>query len=183
MSAEVTAEHVKKLCDVAAMTVEIARRAGADDVEVLVSDGSELTAKVRMGAPELVQEAQSHALGLRLQRGGRRAVTFTSDLRREALEALCAETVALAKVSSEGRLREVAAIAVIGGLMDTHGAATGHAPVSPCGRCRQVINEAAQLAGIDLPVICGAAEGDAVASYRLSELLPAAFGPADLGIA
>jgi len=29
-------------------------------------------------------------------RGGRRAVTFTSDLRREALEALCAETVTLA---------------------------------------------------------------------------------------
>lgn len=99
MSAEVTAEHVKKLCDVAALTVEIARRAGADDVEVLVSDGSELTAKVRMGAPELVQEAQSHALGLRLQRGGRRAVTFTSDLRREALEALCAETVALAELA------------------------------------------------------------------------------------
>lgn len=99
MSAEVTAEHVKKLCDVAAMTVEIARKAGADDVEVLVSDGSELTAKVRMGSPELVQEAQSHALGLRLQRGGRRAVTFTSDLRREALEALCAETVALAELA------------------------------------------------------------------------------------
>ncbi len=99
MSAEVTEQHVRELCDVAAMTVEIARRAGADDVEVMVSDGSELTAKVRMGAPELVQEAQSHALGIRLQRGGRRAVTFTSDLRREALEALCAETVALAELS------------------------------------------------------------------------------------
>jgi PmbA protein len=99
MSAEVTAEHVRHLCDVAAMTVEIARRAGADDVEVLVSDGSELTAKVRMGSPELVQEAQSHALGLRLRRGDPRAVTFTSDLRREALEALCAETVALAELA------------------------------------------------------------------------------------
>lgn len=96
---------------------------------------------------------------------------------------LCAETVALATASSAGRLRDVAAIAVIGGAMDAHGRPTGTAPVSPCGRCRQVINEAAQLSGTDLQVICGAAEGDAVARYTLSELLPAAFGPADLGIA
>jgi PmbA protein len=99
MSAEVTEKNVRELCDLAALTVELAKRAGADDVEVLVGDGSELTAKVRMGAPELVQEAQSRALGLRIQRGSRRAVTFTSDLRREALEALCAETVALAELA------------------------------------------------------------------------------------
>lgn len=95
---------------------------------------------------------------------------------------LCAETVALATISAAGRLREVAEIAVIGGAMDAAGRPTGTAPVSPCGRCRQVINEAAQMAGVDVPVHCGAAEGDAVASYRLSELLPAAFGPRDLGL-
>ena len=95
---------------------------------------------------------------------------------------LCAETVALASVSAQGRLRDVVAIAVIGGAMDTAGAATGDTPVSPCGRCRQVINEAAQMSGRDLPVVCGAADGDAVARYRLSELLPAAFGPKDLGL-
>jgi PmbA protein len=99
MSADVTEAMVRELTELAAETVEIARRAGADDVEVLVRDGSELTAKVRLGAPELVQEATSRALGLRLQRGGRRAVTFTSDLRRDALEALCAETVALAELA------------------------------------------------------------------------------------
>ncbi len=95
---------------------------------------------------------------------------------------LCAETVALATVSAQGRLRDVAEIAVIGGPIGADGVPTGTAPVSPCGRCRQVINEAAQLGKRDLPVHCGAAEGDAVASYRLSELLPHAFGPGDLGI-
>jgi cytidine deaminase len=92
---------------------------------------------------------------------------------------LCAETVALATVSAQGRLREVTAIGVIGGRI-------GHAdtaPVSPCGRCRQIINEAAQLSGIDLPVYCGGASGDTIAAHRLSELLPHAFGPADLGLA
>jgi cytidine deaminase len=95
---------------------------------------------------------------------------------------LCAETVAIATASAAGRLREVAAVAVIGGAMDAAGRPTGTAPVSPCGRCRQVLNEAAQLGGRDLPVHCGAAEGDAIRSYRLSELLPNAFGPADLAV-
>jgi cytidine deaminase len=95
---------------------------------------------------------------------------------------LCAETVAIATASASGRLRDVVAIGVIGGAMDAAGAATGLTPVSPCGRCRQVLNEAAQMAGVDLPVHCGAAEGDVVRTYRLSDLLPDAFGPADLGI-
>ena len=95
---------------------------------------------------------------------------------------LCAETVAIATASAAGRLRDIVAIGVIGGAMDVDGRATGMSPVSPCGRCRQVINEAAQMGGRDLPVHCGAAEGDAVRTYSVSELLPDAFGPADLGI-
>lgn len=95
---------------------------------------------------------------------------------------LCAETVAIATASAAGRLRDIVAIGVIGGAMDAEGRATGTSPVSPCGRCRQVINEAAQMGGRDLPVHCGAAEGDAVRTYTVSELLPDAFGPADLGV-
>lgn len=96
---------------------------------------------------------------------------------------LCAETVALATVSAQGKLREVARLAVIGGAMDAGGKPLGEAPVSPCGRCRQVINEAAQMSGVDLEVVCGAAEGGALRRFHISELLPAAFGPADLGFA
>ena len=95
---------------------------------------------------------------------------------------LCAETVAIATANAAGRLRDIVAIGVIGGAMDASGRATGTSPVSPCGRCRQVINEAAQMGGRDLPVHCGAAEGDAIRTYAVSELLPDAFGPADLGI-
>ena len=95
---------------------------------------------------------------------------------------LCAETVALATASAQGRLREVVAIGVIGGMIGADGTVTGTKPVGPCGRCRQVLNEAAQMGGRDLIVWCGAGEGDAVEEYRLSELLPKAFGPADLGI-
>ncbi|QNQ10690.1 cytidine deaminase [Sphingomonas alpina] len=93
---------------------------------------------------------------------------------------LCAETVALATVSSAGRLADVLAIGVIGGAMDAEGIARGLTPVGPCGRCRQVINEAAQVGDRDIVVWCGAAEGDAVDRHMLSDLLPHAFGPRDL---
>ena len=92
---------------------------------------------------------------------------------------LCAETVALATANARGRLRDVVAIGVIGGRMGQQDSA----PVHPCGRCRQIINEAAQLSGRDLPVFCAGAVGDEIAEYRLSDLLPQAFGPADLGLA
>ena len=97
--AQVTEATVKELRDIAQLAVELAKKAGAEHAEVLVRDGTELTTKVRLGEPELVQEAGSRALGLRVLRGGRRAVTYTSDLRREALEALCAETVTLADLA------------------------------------------------------------------------------------
>jgi len=94
---------------------------------------------------------------------------------------LCAETVALATANAQGRLRDVVAVGVIGGLMQD-GVAKGAAPVGPCGRCRQVLNEAAQMGGRDITVYCAGAEGDAYETYKLSDLLPHAFGPADLGL-
>ena len=65
-----------------------ARRHGADDAEVLVRDGSELTAKVRLGEPELVQEAASRALGLRVFRDGRARAHVHVAICGAALEAL-----------------------------------------------------------------------------------------------
>ena len=83
---------------------------------------------------------------------------------------LCAETVAVAKAFGEGRR---------GGLVEVAVTASGPDVVTPCGRCRQVLHELASLGGTD-PLIhcCGPGE---VREMRLSELLPAAFGPASLG--
>lgn len=95
---------------------------------------------------------------------------------------LCAETVALATVNAQGRLRDVVEVAVIGGALGADGSVTGAAVVRPCGRCRQVLNEAAQLGERDILVHSGAASGDTVESRTVSQLLPDAFGPSDLGI-
>jgi len=95
---------------------------------------------------------------------------------------LCAETVALATANSQGHLRDVVAIGLIGGTLEKGGTIAGAMLVTPCGRCRQVINEAAQLGGREIDIYCGSADGGAFAHFRASELLPHAFGPTDLGI-
>jgi cytidine deaminase len=94
---------------------------------------------------------------------------------------LCAETVALATLNSQGKLAQVREIAIIGGALK-EGTISGSAPVRPCGRCRQVLNEAAQLARTDLIVHCASADLSVVEKHRLSDLLPLPFGPADLGL-
>jgi cytidine deaminase len=85
---------------------------------------------------------------------------------------LCAETVALAKVANNGDLADVVEVAVIGG--------TGPDPVRPCGRCRQILNEAAQIGGRDIIVHCSSGDSTVIERHLLSTLLPHAFGPKDL---
>ena len=77
----------------------------------------------------------------------------------------CAERVAIFKAVSEGE-REFVAMAVVtdnGGM--------------PCGACRQVMAEF----GLELKVLIADTEGKLRQEASLAELLPGAFGPADLG--
>ncbi len=83
--------------------------------------------------------------------------------------ALCAETVAVTKAMSEGLRGGLEMVAITG---------PGDAPLTPCGRCRQVLHELAALGGTDPEVLC--AGPDDVRRTKLSELLPDAFGPASL---
>ena len=93
--------------------------------------------------------------------------------------ALCAETVALSKAMADGRRGGLVAVAVVGGLVGADGqAAAGADPVTPCGRCRQVLQELASLGGTDPVVLCVGSE--TMVELRLSALLPHAFGPANL---
>lgn len=76
---------------------------------------------------------------------------------------ICAERVAVAKAVSEGK-REFLAIAI---ATDNGG--------SPCGICRQVLNEFAP----DIRILLVDDEA-IVAEYTLADLLPHGFGPKDL---
>jgi cytidine deaminase len=89
--------------------------------------------------------------------------------------ALCAETVAVAKAFEAGRRGGLVAVAVVG-------LKAGAEPITPCGRCRQVLNEVAALSATDPLVLCVAGKGlgDDVRRVTLSALLPHAFGPSHL---
>ncbi len=76
---------------------------------------------------------------------------------------VCAEVAAVAKAVSEGE-RDFEAIAVV-----------SRGKVAPCGACRQVLAEF----NPDLLVIVADLQGDG-RTFRLSELLPAAFSSSDL---
>lgn len=85
---------------------------------------------------------------------------------------LCAEAAALATTNSSGRLSGVRALLVTGGPVagDNDGR-----PVTPCGRCRQMLAEAAALAKCDLPVIATDLSGDHRIVLPVSNWLPHAF--------
>lgn len=87
--------------------------------------------------------------------------------------ALCAETIAVSRAFGEGRRGGLQAVAVTGPTDKGDGA-----PITPCGRCRQVLNEIAGLGGTDPLVLC--VGKNETRRITLSELLPHAFGPAHL---
>jgi PmbA protein len=92
---------------IAERACQLAKKHGADAAEALAQGGAELSTKVRLGEPELVQEASSRALGLRVFRERRVALTYTSDLSEAALDRFVAESVELAKLAEPDELNEL----------------------------------------------------------------------------
>lgn len=76
----------------------------------------------------------------------------------------CAERVAIFKAVSEGH-RDIKAVMIVVGD-----------DASPCGVCRQVVNEFNPEAYI----FCSNRQGKIYNEYRLNEILPYGFGPAQL---
>ncbi len=91
---------------------------------------------------------------------------------------LCAETSVLLQSVAAGDFR-VTAIAVTGKPMD--GAFAGGEVVTPCGRCRQLILEAAQVSEVDVRVLSANGDLTRVLVLPISVLLPHGFGPKNLG--
>ena len=92
-------EDASTLVDLGRSVVERAIAGGANVAEAGVHSGSHLSVKVRMGEPELVEEAGSRALGLRVMVGQRVASTYTSDLSDEGQRRLIEDALELARLS------------------------------------------------------------------------------------
>ena len=92
-------DESRELLKLAAEVVERARRAGADVAEASARGGSDLSTRVRLGKPELVEEAGHHSISLRVIRSDRVALTSTSDLSPRGIERCVADALMLAELS------------------------------------------------------------------------------------
>ena len=96
-------------------------------------------------------------------------------------QATCAERCAIVKANSEGK-RGAVAVAIYGKILEATVDAEDPTTVSPCGLCRQHLNEVGQLANTDMQVVLVTRDTKNVAVWKLSELLPQDFGPQDFGL-
>ncbi len=94
-----SSDETGRLLEQAQDVVRRAMAAGADVAEAMAKTSRDLSVKVRLGAPELVEEAGSSAIGLRVLKGGRSATTSTSDLGPTGLAALVADAIELAELA------------------------------------------------------------------------------------
>ena len=133
----------------------------------------ELIAAARAASQHSYSPYSNFAVGAALRFADGSVVTGTNIENASYGLALCAETVAVAKAMADGVRGGLEAVAVTGPADKG-----GGAPITPCGRCRQVLNELAQLGGTDPDIICVGSEE--TRTVKLSALLPAAFGPASL---
>jgi cytidine deaminase len=85
---------------------------------------------------------------------------------------ICAERTAIFKAVSEGH-KSFNKMAIV-----TRGGNHEHTePAGPCGACRQVINEFADLTGEDIEILLSNEDMQEVLITSIRELLPMSFGP------
>lgn len=88
----------RELLELAARSVELARKAGADQAEAYLEVSRTFTGRVREGKTDLVKQATRKGLGVRVFVGGKVGFVSSSDLRPEALERVCRQAVVMAGV-------------------------------------------------------------------------------------
>ncbi len=87
--------------NIAQDVVKRAVKAGVSGAEVMVQEEEEFSTTVRLGKIEILKEAASKGLGLRLLWGTRSASSYTSDFSPASLQRLVERTVTMAKATSE----------------------------------------------------------------------------------
>lgn len=92
-------QKTEQLIALASEIVERATKRGADIAEAVAREGQDLSAKVRLGEPELVEEAANRGFGLRVIIGDRSATTYTSDATPAGITALVEDAIELASLS------------------------------------------------------------------------------------
>jgi PmbA protein len=92
------------LIGLAEFTLDTLKQLGVDHAEVGIGHGSELEVSVRQGKVDLVKEAQSSGLSVRVVRDGKVATSSTTNLDRDALSSFLANALQMASLGEEDPL-------------------------------------------------------------------------------
>jgi cytidine deaminase len=92
---------------------------------------------------------------------------------------ICAERSAVMRANAEGK-RAFDGVAIIGRGKDP--AAAGAKPTGPCGICRQVLYEMAEVGENDPWVVIASPDKSEIVITTVRDLLPYGFGPSNLGL-
>jgi PmbA protein len=95
--------ELTELLDLGDRILRMARDKGGADLvaECVLRSGAELSAKVRKGEPELVEEAGTRSAGLRVIQARRVATTSTSDLTDQGIDRFVSDAIELVSLSQE----------------------------------------------------------------------------------
>jgi PmbA protein len=91
----------KDRSELACRLVELALQIGASAAEVLIHEGPDFSAVVRLGAVEKLLQASSRRIGMRIFHGTRSAISSTSDFSPPGLHQMTSDTWDMARVAGE----------------------------------------------------------------------------------
>jgi PmbA protein len=93
--------ELAELLELGDRIIGMAMKGGVTVAECLLRSGAELSARVRLGKPELVEEAAHRSAGLRVMKGKRVATTSTSDLTEGGIQRFVSDALELVELSQE----------------------------------------------------------------------------------
>lgn len=106
--------ELNELVELGDRILAMATKGGATVAECLLRSGAELSARVRLDKPELVEEAAHRSAGLRVMKGKRVATTSTSDLTESGINRFVSDALELVELSQEDPFAGPADPALVG---------------------------------------------------------------------
>lgn len=93
--------ELTELLELGDRIVSMATKGGATVAECMLRSGAELSARVRLDKPELVEEAGHRSAGLRVMKGKQVATTSTSDLTEHGIDRFVRDALELVELAQE----------------------------------------------------------------------------------
>ncbi|MCL2723492.1 MAG: metallopeptidase TldD-related protein [Polyangiaceae bacterium] len=93
--------ELTELLEIGERIVTMAKQGGITVAECVLRSGRELSTRVRLDKPELVEEAAHRSAGLRVMKGKRVATTSTSDLTEAGIHRFVSDAIELADLAQE----------------------------------------------------------------------------------